>query len=134
MDGRSVAVKVALEIVGHIDVTTIPPHGSFAVVFIAKQQFDFIWCSHTLEHVLNPRTFLQTLRANLVFGGVLGIVVPYPDTGDVNAHVASAELGTRRLDNAESFRKYLEAVGFEIIFSKFDSFREDEIWIALKKI
>ncbi|MBN1595820.1 class I SAM-dependent methyltransferase, partial [candidate division FCPU426 bacterium] len=39
-------------------------------------QFDCIWCSHVLEHQLNPNLFLCKLFALLREGGVLAVTVP----------------------------------------------------------
>lgn len=102
-------------------------------VYDFEMPFDFIWCSHTLEHVWDIQGFLQILHHYLADDGVLGIVVPYPDTGDATAHLASRELGLYEKDNGATFTKYLETFGFELIFRRIDSFREPEIWVALRK-
>lgn len=38
--------------------------------------FDAVWCSHVLEHVRDPGTFLDKLHADLREGGVLALNVP----------------------------------------------------------
>jgi len=51
-------------------------------------EFDCIWCSHVLEHQLNPHNFLK--RVNLVCreGGTVAIVVPPRKDIIVGGHVA----------------------------------------------
>jgi SAM-dependent methyltransferase len=41
-----------------------------------EEQFDLIWCSHTLEHIPNVQHFLVTLQGWLKPGGWLFIAVP----------------------------------------------------------
>jgi SAM-dependent methyltransferase len=43
---------------------------------IPDNYFDCIWCSHTLEHQLNPGIFLSTIKKKLKDGGILAITVP----------------------------------------------------------
>lgn len=99
----------------------------------AGAQYDFIWCSHTLEHVFNPDLFLDSLHDLLIPGGYLGIIVPYPDTGTPDAHVASRELGLYIEDEGKTFIEYL-AQKFSVVTHKLDNFREPEIWVLLQKL
>jgi SAM-dependent methyltransferase len=41
------------------------------------EQFDAIWCSHTLEHQRNTGRFLDKMFDDLRDGGVLAVTVPY---------------------------------------------------------
>tara|TARA_R110001592_G_scaffold361987_1_gene674463 strand:- start:943 stop:1755 length:813 start_codon:yes stop_codon:yes gene_type:complete len=43
---------------------------------IPDNYYDCIWCSHTLEHQLNPGTFLSLLKKKLKEGGILALTVP----------------------------------------------------------
>jgi len=52
-----------------------------------KEKFDAIWCSHTLEHVLNPHGFLVKIRNDIKEGGILSITVPPLKHNIVGGHV-----------------------------------------------
>tara|TARA_R110001592_G_scaffold335501_4_gene620339 strand:+ start:265 stop:1098 length:834 start_codon:yes stop_codon:yes gene_type:complete len=43
---------------------------------IPDNYYDCIWCSHTLEHQVNPGTFLSLLKKKLKEGGILALTVP----------------------------------------------------------
>ena len=43
---------------------------------IPDNYYDCIWCSHTLEHQLNPGEFLSLLKKKLKEGGILALTVP----------------------------------------------------------
>ena len=43
---------------------------------IFEKKFDAIWCSHVLEHVMNPFEFLKKLYNDLEDGGYLFLTVP----------------------------------------------------------
>lgn len=43
---------------------------------IPDNYFDCIWCSHTLEHQLNPGLFLSKMKSKLKEGGKLVVTVP----------------------------------------------------------
>ena len=55
---------------------------------IPDNNYDAVWCSHTLEHQLNPGLFLQTMKRKLKEGGLLMLTVPpmkhYIVAGHVN--------------------------------------------------
>jgi SAM-dependent methyltransferase len=57
-----------------------------------NNQFDCIWCSHTLEHVLCPNVFLNKLFNDLRDGGILAITVPSEyhrvESGHLNVYSA----------------------------------------------
>jgi SAM-dependent methyltransferase len=52
-----------------------------------EDQFDAIWCSHVLEHIIEPQTFLKKLYADLKEGGLLAITVPPLKHDIVQGHV-----------------------------------------------
>ncbi|MEP1385364.1 MAG: methyltransferase domain-containing protein [Paraglaciecola sp.] len=52
-----------------------------------EQQFDCIWCSHILEHQLNPHNFLRKVHDLIVPDGVLAITVPPHKNTIVGGHV-----------------------------------------------
>ena len=43
---------------------------------IPNNYYDCIWCSHTLEHQINPGVFLNVLKKKLKEGGILALTVP----------------------------------------------------------
>lgn len=61
--------------------------GDFNVLDISEE-YDAVWCSHVLEHQLNPNIFLKKLYNVLKEGGVLGIVVPPRKPFIVGGHVS----------------------------------------------
>jgi 2-dehydro-3-deoxyphosphooctonate aldolase (KDO 8-P synthase) len=52
------------------------------------EKYDAIWCSHILEHQLNPNLFLKKVCGLLNEGGYLGIVVPPRKPYIVDGHVS----------------------------------------------
>jgi SAM-dependent methyltransferase len=97
--------------------------------------FQAVLSSHTLEHAYQPARALAELRRLLVPGGPLKVVLPYPDPGSRNelAHAAKYELGLHRFDGGESATRFFQERGFELEERRFDSAREPEIWLFLKK-
>jgi SAM-dependent methyltransferase len=63
-----------------------------------KEKFDVIWCSHVLEHIRNPATFLDKIFNDLNEGGTLALTVPYNDGGHhesiVDSHINKFTIGT----------------------------------------
>jgi len=51
------------------------------------RQFECVWCSHILEHQLNPHTFLQKIHGLIKEGGVLAVTVPPLRTQIIGGHV-----------------------------------------------
>lgn len=49
--------------------------------------FDGIWCSHVLEHQINPGMFLKKIHNDLHEGGILAITVPPRKDEIVGGHV-----------------------------------------------
>ncbi len=52
------------------------------------RMFDAVWCSHVLEHSLNPGLFLSEIKKILNVGGVLAITVPPAKHNIVGGHVS----------------------------------------------
>src|SRR5690606_23093957 len=46
-----------------------------------------IWCSHTLEHILDPQSFIRKLFDDLELGGVLCLTVPRAHDEFIYSHV-----------------------------------------------
>lgn len=58
-----------------------------------SQRFDCVWCSHVLEHQLNPHSFLVKVHDVLKEGGVLAITVPPLKHEIVGGHVSVWNVG-----------------------------------------
>jgi len=102
---------------------------------LADGSFDAILSSHTLEHAYDPGRALGELRRLLVPGGLLFVVLPFPDTGKRNelAHVGKHELGTDRDDGGEAASLFFAKRGFEVASRRLDDFREPELWLFLRR-
>ncbi len=61
--------------------------GDFNTLRLAHR-YDLVWCSHVLEHQLNPHHFLQRLHEATAEGGVLAITVPPAKHEIVGGHVS----------------------------------------------
>lgn len=106
----------------------------FHKLHLQNLYFDVVYSSHSLEHALHPDKVLKEFHRVLKPNGVLFLVLPFPDTGDLEAHVAKEILGTVEDDGGKKVVAYIESMGFELINKQFDSFREPEIWLTFKKI
>lgn len=95
--------------------------------------FDIVYSSHSLEHALYPSKVLAEFLRVLKPNGLLKLVLPYPDRGPIDAHVAKIELGSDLNDNATSLLAYLKNNGVNVTSYSFDDFREDEVWITALK-
>lgn len=102
----------------------------------SEHQFDIIMCSHTLEHAYDPDKVIEKFRSILKNDGFLFVVLPFPDLmNNIDVHVAKDILGTSDPKNGENkIQSFFNKNGFEIFEKHFDSFREPEIWLSLKKI
>jgi len=100
--------------------------------FIQDKSLSIILCSHSLEHVYDPKKVLSEFRRILSTGGTLFLVLPFPDYIVLNekAHLAKYVLGLHKFDHGRSLKKFLNSCDFKVKKVRFDSFREDEIWIT----
>ena len=55
---------------------------------VIERQFDCVWCSHVLEHQLNPHLFLRKVHGATREGGVLAVTVPPLKHEIVGGHVS----------------------------------------------
>lgn len=55
--------------------------------FNFKSQYDVVWCSHMLEHQVNPGAFLQKLQSLVKRGGLIVVTVPPRKDEIVGGHV-----------------------------------------------
>lgn len=94
-----------------------------------EKMFDIIWLSHSFEHMYDP---VKTMKCFEFFKPVnIYMILPYPDTGDPKAHLASFEIGSRVNDRGESLIRWFESVGWHVYEMREDNFRENEIWMKI---
>lgn len=101
-----------------------------------NEKFDVIISSHSLEHSYNPALVLEQFNSVLNIGGLLFIVVPFPDIADyaVEAHVGRDILGTSDpVEGKSKVINFVNSFGFNVFYIREDSFREPEIWIYARK-
>lgn len=75
---------------------------------LPKLMCDVILCSHVLEHCYYPGKVLDQISNSLVNGGLLYLILPYPDLGEDEAHGGKYELGTMEDDNYERITAFIE--------------------------
>lgn len=107
--------------------------GDFLTYDFSKS-FDFIWMSHSLEHMLYPEKVIQKIIKITYVWAAIFIIVPYPDTGPVSGHPASSIMGTRVNDEGKTFLNWIKRNGLFITQYKFDDFREKEIWVMCQRL
>lgn len=102
---------------------------------IRSRSVDIVYSSHTLEHSYYPDKVIKELHRVLIPSGKLYVILPYPDIrkASLKAHGARLELGTNVSDNGVRVVNYFEKCGFSLLKKTFDSFREPEIWLVLKR-
>lgn len=101
---------------------------------LESNSFDLVYSSHSLEHAYNPALVLSHFHRILDHNGKLIIVLPYPDSGPLDAHCAKEILGTTKLDNGDYVCEYISSFGFKLMNKAFDNFREPEIWLSFEKV
>lgn len=78
---------------------------------IFDRKFDAIWCSHVLEHVRNPGSFLDKIYDDLREGGVLALTIPFNDFND-------SSLTTVLLGHHNKYNQWL--VLYQLVCAGFD--------------
>lgn len=99
--------------------------------FVSAISYDVIYSSHSFEHTFDPTLALERMKeiaSEFIF------ILPYPDTGDSNAHRASFEIGTRIDDEGKTVVSWFEDRGLKLIQKTFDNFREAEIWLKFQRV
>jgi SAM-dependent methyltransferase len=105
-------------------------------------EFDVIYSSHSLEHVLNPIFTIQNLTKTLKKNGKLFIVLPYPNLSVIETnknefmiHCGSIPLGLTVDDNGETLVNIIQNnCDLKLRTKNFDNFREPEIWLEFEKL
>lgn len=93
--------------------------------------FDVVWTSHSLEHCHDPIKVLNEFKAHMKPGAKLFIVLPYPDTAMIDAHIGNRMLKTN-MDNVMAFIDLLKET-FTVDEWKLDDVREQEVWVKAHK-
>lgn len=100
---------------------------------IDPESMDIIYSSHSLEHTHNPNQVIRNIHRILKPGGLLFVVLPYPDTGPDDAHCGKKILHSDINDGAAALETTFTVYGFETVSKHFDSYREPEVWFTFKK-
>ncbi|PIP15084.1 hypothetical protein COW98_01770 [Candidatus Roizmanbacteria bacterium CG22_combo_CG10-13_8_21_14_all_35_9] len=105
------------------------------LIFFKDNTFDIIYSSHTLEHAFRPAKVIKEFYRIMKIGGMLYVILPYPDTNFLNeeAHGSKYELGLNINDKGKTLKNYFKKYSFECINTQFDSYREPEIWLKFRK-
>ena len=104
---------------------------SESILFPGK--FDVIWSSHSFEHMLRPNLVLNNLLLMATKETYFFFILPYVDTGPPQVHCASDTIGTRVNDNGKSVIDWFSCRGLKVLETKFDDYRENEIWLKMQK-
>jgi len=99
-----------------------------------SKRFDIVYSSHSLEHAFHPEKVVCEFHRVLSDKGRLFLVLPFPDEGPIDAHVAKTLLGTDVDDEGVRVVAYIESFGFELSEKTTDNFREPEIWLKFRKV
>ena len=103
-----------------------------AATFDFKTLYNVIYSSHSFEHMYDPEAALKNLKWAAALEAMFIFILPYPDTGDPKAHLGGFKIGTRVDDKGETVVRWFEERGLEMMFKKFDDYREPEIWLKFK--
>lgn len=105
------------------------------------ENYDIIYSSHTIEHVLNPEYTIKNIMNVLKEDGTFYLILPYPDIDAANPnndhrfkiHCGVIPLGLHICDNGLSTVNIINNMGFKVVNVKFDNYREPEIHLTIKK-
>ena len=53
-----------------------------------NNEYDLLWCSHVLEHQVNPNLFLKKIHSLIKEGGILALIIPPRKPFIVSGHVS----------------------------------------------
>jgi ubiquinone/menaquinone biosynthesis C-methylase UbiE len=100
---------------------------------IVNRKYDIIYCSHVLEHMIEPGVVLDEFKKILNENGTMFIIVPYPDRGPDDAHCGKYYLHTENKSSDEiEIVNVFNRHGFEVISKEVANIREVEIYLILK--
>ena len=95
--------------------------------------FDVIWCSHAFEHMLDPDAVIKKMLDITTDNASFVFILPYPDLYPSPIHCAAPILGTNIDAQAETVVGWFEDRGLSNMVTKFDNFREPEVWLEFVK-
>ena len=109
--------------------------------FDLYEQYDVIYSSHTLEHVLNPMFTFKNIAKFLKEDGIMHLILPYPDIEAANprnnhrfkVHCGVIPLGLNIDDNGNTTCDIFTKEGFNVMSKDFFSYREPEIHLKICK-
>ena len=128
IDGNPTKTKIA-ENIGY----TIYTKDLHILNDVIKKTYDVIYCSHTLEHLVNPGIVLSEFKKILNPDGVIIIIIPYPDRGPDDAHIGKFYLKTNYIsDNAIDVENVFKSNGLNVEYKLITNIREVEIFLKLK--
>lgn len=96
--------------------------------------FDVVYSSHSIEHAYDANKVVEELVRVLKPGGKLIVVLPYPDHQTNGGHNARTQLGSDIEDNGKTLILFFENFALNLLYKKFDYFREPEIWMIYGKV
>jgi 2-polyprenyl-3-methyl-5-hydroxy-6-metoxy-1,4-benzoquinol methylase len=105
------------------------------------ENYDVIYSSHTIEHVLHPEYTIKNLMNLLKDDGKCIIILPYPDIEASNPyndsrfkiHCGVIPLGLHINDNGKTTIDIITNMGFKVINVNFNQYREPEIHLTIVK-
>jgi beta-1,4-mannosyl-glycoprotein beta-1,4-N-acetylglucosaminyltransferase len=109
--------------------------------FEIGDNYDCIYSSHTIEHVLNPEYTIRNIMSKLKDNGIFILILPYPDYGAADPldehrfkiHCGVIPLGLHMNDKGYTICNTIQKMGYKIINYKFESYREPEIQLIITK-
>lgn len=93
--------------------------------------FDFVWCSHTLEHAWKPFESMTEFKRICKNGGYILIIIPYP-TPYLDVHCGVTDLKLNIDDNAESTIQEFINQGYLVEQYYRMNIREPELFLKIK--
>lgn len=93
------------------------------------EKFHYVYASHCFEHFLDPLMVLVEARTLLMPGGIMYVIVPYPNT-ECEGHPGS---GLLALDKSlAEVTAVFESCGWKVLSVAEANFREPELIITLQ--
>ena len=87
------------------------------------EQFDAVYCAEVVEHVIDPRRFLETLAGLLRRGGVLLLTTPHIREYRRRGYTKMQAPDHKVYFNDANLRRLLQECGFERIRFRFNPFK-----------
>jgi beta-1,4-mannosyl-glycoprotein beta-1,4-N-acetylglucosaminyltransferase len=109
--------------------------------FDIGDNYDCIYSSHTIEHVLNPEYTIRNIMTKLKNDGKFILILPYPDYAAGNTtnehnfkvHCGVIPLGLHINDKGTTLINKIQQMGYKVVDYKFESYREPEIQLIITK-